>query len=104
MVMGGLVTPCAVAVICAVPVGPGVQTVGLVTEFQVPAQTVPLFEIVKTVGLLDWKLKTSVTTWFRTFLAVAVKVWNFPDSSDMFWPLAHVEAEDAQKDTLAGIW
>jgi len=51
--MGGLVTPCAVAVICAVPVGPGVQTVGLVTEFQVPAQTVPLFEIVKTVGLLD---------------------------------------------------
>ena len=53
MVMGGLLTPCAVAVIWATPVGPGVQTVGLVTEFHVPAHTVPLFEIVRTVGLLD---------------------------------------------------
>jgi hypothetical protein len=74
MVIGGLLTPCAVALTWATPVGPGVQTVGLVREFQVPAHTVPLFEMVRTVGLLDWKLKTSVTTWFKTFLAVAVKV------------------------------
>jgi len=102
--MGGLLTPCAVTVICAVPVGPGAQTVGLLREFQIPAHTEPLFEIVATVGLLDSKLKVSVTTWFRTFLAVAVKVWNFPDSSETFRPLEQLCANEAHRLTLAGIW
>ncbi|SRR6266700_3499607 len=96
--------PCAVAVICAVPVGPGVHTVGLVNEFQVPAHTEPLLEMVRTVGLLDSKLKVSVTTWFRTFLAVAVKVWNLPASREMLRPLEQLAADEAHRLTLAGIW
>ncbi len=53
MVSGGLLTPCAMAVTCATPVGPGVQIAGAMSESQVPAQAAPLVATVSTAGLLD---------------------------------------------------
>src|SRR4051812_23508642 len=41
------------AVICAVPVGPGVQTTGMVSESHVPAHARPLLAMVTTAVLLD---------------------------------------------------
>jgi len=52
-VIGGLLTPSAVAVTWVVPTVPGVQTCGRVNESQVPAQIKPFCATVATVGLLD---------------------------------------------------
>jgi hypothetical protein len=52
-VVGGLLTPALLAVICAVPEPPGVQIWGLVNEFQVPAQASPLLAIVTMAVLLE---------------------------------------------------
>lgn len=81
---GGLLTPCAVALTCATPTGPGVQTWGLVKEFHVPAQAVPLLAMVRIAGLLDSNENVSVRVALRMFLAVAVKTWVWPTSSDAF--------------------
>ena len=69
--MGGLLTPIVVAVICAVPTGPGVHICGVAREFQVPAQALPLLAMVTTEGLLD-----SYET--GSFIVLAVLVWGVP--------------------------
>ncbi len=53
--VAGLLTPSEVAVTCADPLGPGVQTWGLVRESQVPAHAAPLLAIVTTAVLLEKK-------------------------------------------------
>jgi len=47
-------------VTCAIPVEPGVQTLGTVRESQVPAQARPLLDTVTIFGALDWNEKVSV--------------------------------------------
>ena len=51
--VGGLLTPCDVAVTWATPTGPGVQICGVASESQVPAQASPLVAMVKTAVLLE---------------------------------------------------
>jgi hypothetical protein len=77
-----------VAVNCAVPTVPGMQTWGLVRESHVPAQALPLLAIVTTVGLLDRKENVSLMTLFCAPRAVAVNDSVFPTSSDTFEPTA----------------
>lgn len=81
---GGLVTPSATATTCVVPVAPGVQIVGVVTESQVPAQRFPLSATVATEGLLDSYENTSVIGLPTPFLAKAVKSWDLPNSKEIF--------------------
>jgi hypothetical protein len=61
-----------------------VQTCGLVKEFHVPAQAVPLLATVRIAGLLDSNENVSVRVALRMFLAVAVKTCVLPTSSDAF--------------------
>jgi hypothetical protein len=70
-VVGGLLTPMVVAVICAVPTGPGVHIWGVASEFQVPAQALPLLAMVTTAGLLD-------TYETGSLMFLAVLVWGVP--------------------------
>jgi len=95
-VTGGLLTPCATAVTCAVPVVPGVQTVGTVRESQVPAHAKPFSATVTTAGLLDWNEKVSASVVPALFLAVAVRDWVFPNSKDTFG--------DGARETDPGTW
>jgi len=83
-VTGGLLTPWAIAVTCAVPVVPGVQIVGTVRESQVPAHALPFSATVTTAELLDWNEKVSVIVVPALFLAVALRGWVFPNSKDTF--------------------
>ena len=96
--IGELLTPCAVAVSCAVPTVPGTQTCGLVSESQVPAHAVPFPAIVTTVGLLDKKENVSLMTVFCAPLAVAMNGSVFPTSSDTFKPTA----DELVSETLVG--
>jgi hypothetical protein len=98
-VIGGLVTPSAVAVICAVPTCPGVQTCGLVSESQVPAQAVPFPAMVTTAGLLDWNEKVSLRVEVAVApLAIAVKINVWPTSNETF----EETADDVVSETLVG--
>ncbi len=86
------------AVSCAVPTVPGVQTCGFVSESQVPAHAVPLPAIVITVGLLDRNENVSLMIVLRAPLAVAVNGSVFPTSSDTFKPTT----EEFVSETLVG--
>lgn len=79
MVTGGLVTPRVEAVTWATPGFPGVQTVGTVNEFQVPAQACPLSATVTTAVLLDWNVNLSAT-------GVALKAMPLPTSRETLGP------------------
>src|SRR5437870_4741577 len=100
--IGGLLTPCETAVICAVPTGPGVQTCGLVKEFHVPAQEVPLLAMVNTAGFVDWKVKLAEITLPRMLRAVAVKTCVLPSSTEALRPVEQVVDGERHKMTLAG--
>jgi len=92
--VGGLLTPCALAVTSATPVGPGVHTCGLLREFQLPAHANPLVATVSTAGLLDWKDMGWVAAAFAAVNAAAVKAWFVPISMEKFGP--------GERVTLAG--
>ena len=84
--VGGLLTPCDLAVTWAMPTGPGVQICGAVSESQVPAQANPLLAMVKTAVLLERNVTGVVMAVFLLFLGVAVKVWvALPTSREMGW-------------------
>jgi hypothetical protein len=72
----------ATAVIWAVPVDPGVHTLGAVSESQVPAQATPPLETVTTSGALDWNEKLSVIVLPAEFWAEAAKARNLPISRE----------------------
>jgi len=55
-----------------------------------------------TAGLLDWKLKVSVSAAFSTFRAVAVKTCDWPASRDTFSPAAQPVEDERHKLTLVG--
>jgi hypothetical protein len=77
------VTPLAVAVISAVPVGPGVHTVGAVTESHLPPQTAPVeVETSATAVLLLLQVKAPpVNAVPLESSAVAVSLTNLPCST-----------------------
>lgn len=79
---GELGTPLATAVTCAIPDGPGVQTLGAVRESQVPAQASPVLATVTMFGAVDWNEKVSMTGLPDPFSAVAKKLTVLPTSSD----------------------
>jgi hypothetical protein len=58
---------------------PGVQTVGTVNEFQVPAQACPLSAMVTIAVLLDWNVNLSAA-------GVTLKATPLPTSREMFGP------------------
>ena len=80
--------------ICAVPVLPGVQTVGVVSESQVPAQATPPLDIVTTPGALDWYENVSAIGVPTELLAEAVKACVLPTSMPTFplWDVLPVVA------------
>lgn len=81
---GGLGTPLAIAVTCAIPVAPGVQRVGVVKESQLPAQAKPVSATVTMFGAVDSKVNVSGTVVPKLFSATAVNVRVFPTSNDAF--------------------
>ena len=82
--VGGLLTPCAVAVIWATPTGPGVHICGTLNESQLPAHASPLAATVTTAVLLDWKDTGSVIAVLVEVKTLAVNDWFVPISMDRF--------------------
>jgi hypothetical protein len=78
-------TPPAVAVTTAVPMGPAVQMVGVVVEFHLPAQMAP-FVLTSTIAvlLLDQVGVRLVIVPPLESVIVAVRVANRPTSSEGF--------------------
>jgi hypothetical protein len=62
------------------PTGPGVHIVGLLSESQLPAHARPLFAIVSTAVLLDWKLTGSEMLVLVELKVLGVNAWLVPIS------------------------
>lgn len=79
----GLLTPCATAVTCAMPVCPGVQICGLLNEFQVPAHARPLLATVTTALLLETNCTGVAIALPLAFSGVVVKIRVLPNSREV---------------------
>ncbi|GAC1432862.1 MAG: hypothetical protein NVS1B11_32900 [Terriglobales bacterium] len=88
--VAGLLTPSEVAVTCATPIVPGVQTWGLLSESHVPAQAEPLLATVTTAVLLEKNEIGSLIAPLLEFCAAAENERMVPTSSEIWFAGAKV--------------